>query len=133
MGLPFLVKKGERVIRSSGASVESKTTVTEEKSSVLGLRKKYKSKTVDVKGESGTLYLTNLRLVFVVKKGFFSKTTTILRNSALEDIVAISVSGTLGKGLNIDWADGTHDRYTKLNNVKNWQSNIKAIVSGELE
>jgi len=134
MSLPFLVKKGERVIRSSDATVESKATVTEEKSSMMGLRKKYKSKTVDVKGESGTAYLTNRRLVFVVKKGHWrGKATTILRNASLEDVEGISVSGTFGKGLNIDWADGNHDRYSGLNDVEKWEHDIRAIISGELE
>ena len=110
--------------------MESKCQVTEEKSSMLGLRKKYESKTVDVKGESGTLYLTNLRIVFVVTKGMFSKTTTILRNAALEDIENLSTSGTLGKGLNIDWSGGAHDRFSRLDDTVAWDSEIRAIISG---
>lgn len=133
MSAPFLIKKGERIIRTSRARIESKAEVTEKRSSMLGLRRKYKSKMVDVKGESGTAYLTNLRLVFVVKKGVFSKTTQIVRNAPLEDIEAISTSGTLGKGLNIDWAGGAHDRYSRLDDLNAWEKDIKAIISGEIE
>jgi len=125
-----MLKKDERILKNCGARLESKAEVTITKPGMLGLGTRHSSKTVDVKGESGTLYLTNLRMVFVVAKGVFSKTTTIMRNNALGDIENISVSGTLGKGLNIDWSGGAHDRFSGLDDPVAWESEIRAIISG---
>ena len=124
-----MLKKDERVLKNCGARMESKAEVTTTSPGMLGFGTRHSSKTVDVKGESGTLYLTNLRMVFVVAKGMFSKTTTIMRNNALGDIENISVSGTLGKGLNIDWSGGAHDRFSGLDDPVAWESEIRAIIS----
>jgi len=134
MSLPFLLKKDEKVLKNCGARLESKAEMVTSKPVIgigpIGLGSRARSQTVSVKGESGTLYLTNQRMIFVVTKGMFSKTTTITRNSALTDIENISVSGTLGKGLNIDWNGGAHDRYSGLDDPAAWESEIRAIISG---
>lgn len=133
MSLPFLITKGERIIKSSKAKIGLKMELMKEKKSMMGLRTKYISKQVNVKEGSGTLYLTNQRLIFVITKGMFSKTTQILHNATLNEIENISISGTLGKGLNIDWAGGTHARYTGLDDINAWNTTIRAIVTGEIE
>ena len=129
MSVPFLLKNGERVIRGCRSRMESKAEVTSERSSMLGFRRSYESKTVDVEGEYGTLYLTNLRMVFVVTRGVFSRTTTIIRNAALDDIENISVSGTFGKGLNVDWNGGAHDRFNNLDDPIAWENEIRVMIS----
>ena len=114
--------------------MESKAEVVTSKPVIgmmgIGIGSRTKSQTVSVKGESGTLYLTNQRMIFVVAKGVFSKTTTITRNNPLSDIENISVSGTLGKGLNIDWTGGAHDRFSGLDDPVAWESEIRAIITG---
>jgi len=130
-----MLKKDEKVLKNCGASLESKAEVVTSRPVIgvgpFGLGSRHGSKTVSVKGDSGTLYLTNQRMIFVVTKGMFSKTTTITRNNALADIENISVSGTIGKGLNIDWAGGAHDRYSGLDDPVAWESEIRAIISGQ--
>jgi hypothetical protein len=130
-----MLKKDEKVLKNCGASLESKAEVVASRPVIgvgpIGLGSRHSSKTVNVKGDSGTIYLTNQRIIFVVTKGVFSKTTTITRNNALTDIENISVSGTLGKGLNIDWAGGAHDRYSGLDDPVAWESEIRAIISGQ--
>lgn len=127
-----MLKKDERILKNCGARLESKAEVTIARPGIfLGFGARHSSKTVDVKGESGTLYLTNLRMVFVMAKGIFSKTTTIMRNTPLGDIENISVSGTLGKGLNIDWSGGAHDRFSGLDDPVAWETEIRAIISGQ--
>jgi hypothetical protein len=126
LSLPFMVKKDEKVLKSCKAHVESTAQMVTKR---LGFGAK--SKTVKVKGESGTLYLTNLRIVFAVEKGRFSKTTTITKNNPLEDIENLSVSGTLGKGLNIDWKGGHHDRFSGLDDPNAWESEIRALISSQ--
>jgi len=135
MSLPFILKKDERVLKNCGAHLESKTEMVTQKPMVgigpIGLGSRARSQTVSIKGESGTLYLTNQRIIFIVTKGMFSKTTNIARNNALTDIENISVSGTLGKGLNIDWTGGAHDRYSGLDDPVAWESEIRAIITGQ--
>ena len=130
-----MLKKDERILKNCGARLESKAEMVTSKPVIgigpIGLGSRARSQTVSVKGESGTLYLTNLRMVFVVAKGIFSKTTTIMRNNPLGDIENISVSGTLGKGLNIDWSGGAHDRFSGLDDPVAWESEIRAIISGQ--
>ena len=50
----------------------------------------------------GSLLLTNKRILFLEKPGFFSKGLNVLYSCSLGDIVSVSPSGVLGKKLTIN-------------------------------
>ncbi len=73
--------------------------IVKEGEEIVGLSEsKYKKTGKDF---YGTLLLTNQRLLFLKKPGFFSKGLDILFHCSLKDILSISTTGIISKKLNV--------------------------------
>lgn len=69
---------------------------------VLGSMKRQSYDVVKGSIVQGSLLLTNKRLLFLEKPGFFSKGLNVMFSCSLGDIVSVSPSGVLGKKLTVN-------------------------------
>jgi len=74
---------------------------------VLGSMKRQSYDVVKGSVVQGSLLLTNKRLLFLEKPGFFSKGLNVVFSCSLGDIVSVSPSGVLGKKLTVNVKSGT--------------------------
>ena len=83
---------------------------------------------------SGTVYLTNTRVVFEVTTGLISKKTEIALILPLGTIEDVRVEGLIGKKLVIQGSDertGTIDKYKfSVPNPSAWEVAVKSAVQG---
>ncbi|MFH1695385.1 MAG: hypothetical protein ABH850_03035 [Candidatus Micrarchaeota archaeon] len=89
---------------------------------IVGLsQSKFKTAEIDNKGNrklknySGTLLLTNQRLLFIKKPSWFSNGLDIVFHCSLKDILSISTTGIISKKLNVNVQENQDIRKSEFN------------------
>lgn len=116
-----LLGQGEKMLREGRASLEEYKKVLSEND---------ESRTVEKSaGGSGTLYLTNQRIIFEKAGGFLSKKTEIILTSGLGNIMDVHLEGMFGKKLAIQFRD-LEKRKFGVDTPEEWEKAVKSAIQG---